>query len=1074
MRNLNIFKIIFLCLCFIFAFDFTSSNLFVSQLNAQSLDTNYFRNYKPRNIGPAGMSGRVTSIDVNMSDKSKIFVGTASGGVWFSESGGINWEPIFDKMSNQSIGAIKIQQTNPDVIWVGTGEGNPRNSQCFGDGIYKSIDGGKSWNKKGLENSKSIHRIIIHKDNPEIVYVGVMGITYGENEERGVFKTIDGGKTWKKILYLTPNTGCADLVVDPINPNKMFASMYEYKRFPWNYKSGGKSSGLYVTYDGGDNWTNLTDKSYTEGKNKNGLPTGEIGRIGIAIANNNNKIVYATIESEKNALYRSEDGGVFWKMVNDKEVGDRPFYYAEIYVDPQNENRIYDIASIVKYSVDGGKSFKTLLPYWGIHPDHHSFWIDKDNPKFMIDGNDGGLAITYDKGENWRFIENIPVAQFYHINYDMEIPYNVYGGMQDNGSWRGPSEVWAGGGIRNYYWKELLFGDGFDVVPDKSDNRYGYAMWQGGNLSRFDIITGITYNIKPMHPDNIELRFHWNSAILADNFDNKTLYYGSQFVHKSTDRGENWTIISPDLTTNDSTKQIYDKSGGLTEDVTGAETHTTILAISQSPINKNILWVGTDDGNIQITSNGGLNWDNTSNNLKSIPQGSWVPQIIPSNYNENEAFAVINNYRRNDWKPYLMHTKDKGKSWVNLSENKGISSFCLSFTQDAVTPELMFLGTDEGLYVSLNAGKVWTKWTNGFPSCPTIDLKIHPRENDLIVGTFGRAAWIFDDISFLRDYILKNKNNNTNRIILSKINKTINHNYSTPPGVRFAGDANFSGQNKQYGAKFHLLIDKNLDAKKDSLLIANSKKSIDSIYINIYNDKNEQIRFIRAKVDSGYNRISWDLREKGFRNPGSKQIKVVDSDPSGLNVLPGNYKVVVEYVDSKDSQNVEIEYDNRLPTNIEEYKQQLLFANEIQNRSNKLTEISDRITETEELIKHFESQVSILEDSLQKDVNKKITTFKDSLKNIKSLIFFSSEKQGIVRRPDVLNDNLYNAFSYIGEAMSIPNSTHKIALQKVDLQLNEVTKKINMFFEQDYKKFKEEMNKLKFDPFKEYKPINSK
>ena len=418
---------------------------------AQKLDMDKLKGMKARSIGPAGMSGRVTAIDVVLDDPSIIYIGTASGGLWKSTSGGIDWEPIFDDQPVASIGALAIDQNNPMVIWAGTGEGNPRNSQTSGDGIYKSIDGGKTWKMMGLKNSRNIHRVIINPQNPDIVYAAGIGTAWGENPERGVFRTKDGGKSWEKILYVDEKTGVAELVMDPENPNKLIAAMWEYRRWPWFFKSGGPGSGLHVTFDGGDNWEQRTDKD--------GLPAGELGRMGLAIAKSNPKIIYALIESKKNALYKSEDGGFKWSKVTDKNVSNRPFYYGEIHVDPNNENRIYNLHSRVTVSHDGGKTFQSLMR--GVHPDHHAWWIHPDDPSFLIDGNDGGMAISHDMGKSWRFVENLPLAQFYHINIDMETPYNVYGGMQDNGSWRGPSQVWRNGGIRNAYWEEVAFGDGF-------------------------------------------------------------------------------------------------------------------------------------------------------------------------------------------------------------------------------------------------------------------------------------------------------------------------------------------------------------------------------------------------------------------------------------------------------------------------------------------------------------------------------------------------------------------------------------------------------------------------------------
>ncbi|MGB5395153.1 MAG: hypothetical protein WBN16_12965, partial [Lutimonas sp.] len=463
--------------------------LITTAMAGQQIDITKFSDIKPRSIGPAGMSGRITAIDVVTDQPNIMYVGAASGGVWKSVSEGVDWKPVFDKQAVQSIGAIAIQQNNPDVVWVGTGEGNPRNSVNGGYGIYKSLDGGETWKSMGLEKTRNIHRIVIDKDNPNTIYVAAIGSSWGEHPERGVFKTTDGGLSWKKILFVNNKTGAADLVMDAQNPNKLVAAMWEHRRKPYTFHSGGPGSGLYITYDGGENWTKKTDKD--------GLPKGDLGRIGLAISKSNPQVVYALVEAKKNALYRSEDGGNKWTMVNDESsgrgsggIGNRPFYYADIFVDPQNENRIYSIFTYVNYSIDGGKTFEQLMPAYntsvGVHPDHHAFWIHPENSKFLMDGNDGGLNISKDQGKTWRFVENLPVGQFYHINADNDFPYHLYGGMQDNGSWVGPAYVLKDQGIRNSYWQELMFGDGFDVVPDPKDNRFGYAMSQEGYVGRYD------------------------------------------------------------------------------------------------------------------------------------------------------------------------------------------------------------------------------------------------------------------------------------------------------------------------------------------------------------------------------------------------------------------------------------------------------------------------------------------------------------------------------------------------------------------------------------------------------------
>lgn len=589
-------------------------SLWMTALMAQDFSPQWMKNTPLRNIGPGGMSGRITAIDVIQSSPEVMYIGTASGGVWKSTSGGIDWKPIFDDQITASVGALAIQQSNPDVIWVGTGEGNPRNSLNGGYGIYKSLDAGKTWQSMGLEKTRHIHRIVIDPTQPNTVYVAAIGSPWGEHAERGIYKTTNGGKTWRKILYQNPKTGAADLIMDPSNPNKLIAALWEHKRDPWFFNSGGPGSGIFISLDGGENWKRKTSED--------GLPKGDLGRIGLAIANNKPNIVYALVEAKKNALYKSTDGGDKWEKVNDKnDIGNRPFYYSDIRVDPTNENRLYSIFTYVNVSEDGGKNFRQLMPAYGVsngvHPDHHAWWIHPENGDFMIDGNDGGLNITHDGGKTWRFVGNIPVAQFYHISVDNEIPYNVYGGMQDNGSWRGPAYTWRVQGIRNSYWQEIAFGDGFDVVPDLDDSRYGYAMSQQGYVSRYDWKTGNNYSVRPTHPDPaVQLRFNWNAAIGQDQFDNSTVYFGSQFVHKSTDKGLTWEIISPDLTTNDPEKQKQGDSGGLTLDATGAENHCTLLVIEPSSLDKNLLWVASDDGRVHLTPKWGNRLDRRNKKSK--------------------------------------------------------------------------------------------------------------------------------------------------------------------------------------------------------------------------------------------------------------------------------------------------------------------------------------------------------------------------------------------------------------------------------------------------------------------------
>ena len=489
--------------------------LMMLPLNGQQIDMSKFSGMSVRSIGPSGMSGRVTAIDVVADNPNTIYIGAASGGIWKSETGGLEWEPIFDDQAVANIGSLCIYQANPDIIWAGTGEGNPRNSLNCGYGIYKSIDGGKTWELKGLEKTRNLHRVIIDPTNPNIVYAAAIGSPWGPHPERGVYKTTNGGDSWEQVLYVNDSTGCGDLVMDPNNPNKLIAGMWQHQRWPWYLNSGGKGSGIHITWDGGQTWKKVTDKE--------GLPKGDLGRIGLALAASDSKRVYALVESKKNAFYYSKDGGLSWRKGAEENIGNRPFYYWDIFVDPNDEDRIYSLYSGVNKSDDGGKHFERFMS-GGIHPDHHAWYIHPDNSKFMIDGNDGGLAITTDGGSSWRFVTNLPLGQFYHVNFDTEWPYNVYGGLQDNGSWYGPGYNFSRGGIQYYDWITVMGGDGFDVVPDSSDNRYGYAMSQGGNVGRFDRLTGQTSSVKPLHPDGEELRFHWNAAIAHDPIEKTTIY----------------------------------------------------------------------------------------------------------------------------------------------------------------------------------------------------------------------------------------------------------------------------------------------------------------------------------------------------------------------------------------------------------------------------------------------------------------------------------------------------------------------------------------------------------------------
>jgi len=1054
-------------------------------ISAQDFSMDILKDMKPRNIGPGGMSGRVTAIDVVLNNPEVMYVGTASGGLWKSESGGITWKPIFENEATASIGAVAIQQSNPSVIWLGTGEGNPRNSLNGGYGVYRSLDGGKNWDLMGLEKTRHIHKIIIDPTNPEVIYIGAIGSPWGEHPERGVFKTVDGGKTWNKILFANNKTGVADMVMDSTNPNKLIVAMWEHKRDPWFFNSGGEGSGIFITHNGGESWEERTDKD--------GLPKGNLGRIGLAIANNKPNIVYALIEAKKNALYKSTDGGFNFKKVNDKDdIGNRPFYYSDIFVDPQNENRVYSVFTYVNVSEDGGKNFHQLMPAYGVdngvHPDHHAWWIHPTNGNFMIDGNDGGMNITYDGGKTWRFIGNLPVAQFYHIAVDNETPYNVYGGMQDNGSWRGPAYVWRSQGIRNDYWQEISFGDGFDVVPDRDDSRYGWSMSQQGYVSRYDWQTGNNYTVRPTHPNpDVKLRFNWNAAINIDPFNNSTLYFGSQFVHKSTDKGLTWEIISEDLTTNDPEKQKQDESGGITMDATGAENYTTILVIEPSPIEQNVLWVGTDDGRVQITKNGGESWVAISN-IPGLPEGSWIVQIKASNKNKGEALLVANDYRRFNYEPYVYKTENYGETWYRFVDKNNVLGYTLCIVEDPIEKNLLFLGTDDGLHVSINGGINWIKWTNGFPTVSVKDLVIQERENDLVIGTFGRAAWVLDDIRPLRA-IAKNQGVLAQKLELFKPPTAYQAAYQQPTGSRFGGDALFNGENRGRGAILSYYVkvekkkeaDKKEDKKKDededdeilNQVQDDNPKVVkwDSLTMKIY-DGNRLIRTLKRKApkESGVHKWTWFMDEKGGDRP-SRRIRKQTREPGGVGVKPGTYKVVMGFGDQTSEEMVTVKSDPRLNVSNKAIDASYNASKEIQGVRQTAADAVKQLVESKTIASDYSKKLAKEDKKKYKD---QIKASKEIIKKLDKVlaIYLGKEdkRQGITSDPVVnVNQRIGNASFYSGTRPNGLTSTERILIQHAKESLKDALNKTNTFFNEEWKPYQTAMEKIDTSPFKEVK-----
>ena len=1077
-------KSILLCIC---------SAFICLLVTAQKVNLDQFKSLKPRNVGPAGMSGRITTIDVVLSNPNVIYLGSASGGVWKTENSGNSWTPVFDDQPTQDIGTVAIQQSNPNIVWVGTGEGNPRNSVSLGEGIFKTLDAGKTWKRMGLENTRNIHRIIIDPVNPNTVYVAAIGNPYGIHPERGVFKTTDGGETWTKILYTNDTSGCSDLVMDPSNPNRLLANMWQHHRTPWDFKSGGPGSGLYLTIDGGRTWKKL-------GKD-DGLPAGDYGKIGLAFATNQPTRVYAMVEATKNGLYKSDDGGSKWELVTNESriVTNRPFYFQDIRVDPQNENRIYNIHDQVEVSEDGGKTFSTLIPYSGIHPDHHAWWIHPKNGSFMIEGNDGGIGITHDRGKNWSFDDKIPVGQFYHINTDNEMPYHIMGGMQDNGSWHGPAYTWISGGIRNDYWDNIGGGDGFDVMPDAEDPSWVYSESQGGSAERLNWKTGEGWYIQPppLNP-KLMLRWNWNTAMAQDPFDKATIYLGSQFIHKSTNKGASWEIISPDLSTNDTTEiKAFQNTGGLTLDITGAETHCTILTIAPSAKEKGTIWAGTDDGNVQLTRDGGKNWENFRGKIPGLPAGCWIPQITASRYNAGEAFVVANDYRRGDFKPYIFRTTDYGKTWKRMVDEKQVRGYALCMIQDPVEPNLVFVGTENGLWVSFDDGSTWQQWKNSYPSVSTYDLAIQEREADLVVATFGRSLWVFDDIRPFRKIAANKGAAMTNPITVFPAPVAYQAQFRPATGYEWSVDGLYEADNRKRGAEVSFYINKP-KTKEDNQQSQpapapaeqpaggrrrgmgapdgphGSGKKSDSAWVKIYNDKNELIRTLPWIVDSGFNRAYWGMEEKGFRQPGTPKPKPEAPEPGGFQVLPGTYKLAISYSGGSDSTMVTVNDDPRLGNRNDIKVAQRAMYDRLRKSADKLTEGMDRLTESDDICAKMQNELKGMEGKDVDSLRKVTTKMQDEIKSIREYIEGkTSDRQGLARNPfDVtVMSQLREGQQSIGSRMVAPGQQEETMVSNAEKAIAEAVQKINSFIDGKWAAYRSQVEATKVNLFKDYKPI---
>ena len=1057
-----------------------------------ALDAELLAGLKARNIGPAAIGGRIAAIDAVQSDPNHIVVGAATGGVWISHSGGLDWEPVFDDQAVASIGAVAINQAHPEIIWVGTGEGNTRNSTSIGGGIYKSVDGGKNWTLMGLENSERINRIALHPDNPDIVYVAALGTLWGPNSERGVYKTTDGGTTWERILYVDETTGATDIKMDPTNPDKLFAGMWQFRRWPYHFKSGGAGSGMYISLDGGESWARKTEED--------GLPSGELGRMVFSISDSDTNRVYALVEAKKSALLRSDDGGVNWETVNDEyNIAIRPFYYTEIAADPQNPDRLYNIATRVSVSIDGGKNFEfnpvinCCAPGNTIHIDNHAFWINKSDPHHLIVGNDGGIAISRDRGETWRFVRNLPLAQFYHIAVDNEHPYNVYGGLQDNGSWRGPTEVWVPAGIRNLHWQEVGFGDGFDTIPDPENARAGYVMSQGGFLLRYNLDTGMQKLIRPApHGPDVDLRFNWNAGFEQDPFDTATIYYGSQYLHKSTDRGLSWSVISGDLTGNDPEMQTFRTSGGLTSDVTAAENYTSIVAVTASKLLAGVIWVGTDDGRVHVTRDGGQNWSRIDERTRGVPSGSWVPMITASPHDAGTAFVVFDDHRRGNMKPYIYRAENFGNRWTRLSSEE-MSGYALSVLQDSVDPDLLFAGTELGLHLSIDGGDSWTKFTSGVPTVSVMDMAFQERENDLVLGTHGRAVFVIDDYSALRDI---DESAFGERLTALSASPGQQYNSNPTSSTRFTGNGEFRGPNEPYGVMLTFIAsgedlphpdsDKERERKIALRLAAlpvedeeegKKKYKLPKVTIKVSNSEGEVLRTFKRPVQQGLNRVTWGMRADGVRPaPGSDRPQNDNGLPAGAQVVPGNYRIELALGENTSVIDAVVLADPRSNLSADERQANFQARSALQALSEASVTVLERIdrarTDVATITALIKSQPDAKGNDALKALKKQAGEVKKGLDDLEKAFRTPPETRGIIFDDDKVNSGIGMARFYVGSSANAPSPTALVYVDKARRMLEAGLSLVNKFMENEVSNFRQSVSESGIQLLKDSEPLN--
>lgn len=836
-----------------------------------------------RNVGPVNASGRVASVASVPGDPRVVWVGAASGGVWKSEDAGTTFRPVFDGQEVHSIGDIAIAPSNPSVVYVGTGEGNPRNSVSPGGGVFRTTDAGKSWSFLGLAETRHVTRVLVHPQDPDTAFAGALGHAFGPNVERGVFKTTDGGATWQKLLFLDDTHGVADMDMSPRNPNLLFAALWRFERKPWTHTSGSEKGGVWRSLDAGKSWTKLTK----------GLPK-LLGRIGVKVAPSDSSVVYVICESLEGTLYRSDDGGDTFKKVTDRrEIVSRGLYYTDLRVHPSNADVVYAVSSLLQKSIDGGKTWQRISPT--THIDFHSLWIDPSDPERMWQGQDGGVAVSTNGGKTWDPIRNLPIAQLYQAYADNRDPfYSLGGGLQDNGTWWGPSRTREPAGILEDDWRMPSFGDAFFVISHPNDPDVLLSESQGGNLFKTDLRTRQQRAVSPQAERNdggrvgeFPYRFNWNSPLLPSPHQPDTVYFAGNVVFRSKDFGETWEAISPDLTTNDPEKQ-KDAGGPVWRENTTAEYHCTVISFAESPAQAGVLWAGTDDGNLQLSRDSGRTWTNVVANLRGVPKSSPVSHVEPSGTDAGTAWVAFDRHMFDDYKPHVFKTADFGKTWIRASSGLADEAYVHALKQDPKNAKLIYAGTERGLYASWDEARSWQRLhLKNLPSVPVHDVLVHPRDNDLILATHGRSLWVFDDATPIQRLDPKAPP----QVQL----------FDVRPGVRFPvrftryglGDRVFKGPNPPFGALISFALPEDMSPTPPAEGPLPPKPRVT---LEIVDASGRKVRSLtRLPLEKGVNRVAWDLRHDPPRprrdTPDTEALSDFAPPPAGPFALPGRYGV---------------------------------------------------------------------------------------------------------------------------------------------------------------------------------------